>query len=30
VTVDGRALDRLGGAGEVVRDLPLPGASARG
>ena len=24
VTVDGRALDRLGGAGEVVRDLPLP------
>jgi cytoskeletal protein RodZ len=24
VTVDGRALDRLGGDGEVVRDLPLP------
>lgn len=30
VSVDGRALDRLGGAGEVVRDLPLPLASARG
>jgi cytoskeletal protein RodZ len=30
VTVDGRALDRLGGAGEVVRDLPLPISPARG
>ncbi|MEO8431581.1 MAG: RodZ domain-containing protein [Acidobacteriota bacterium] len=30
VSVDGRALDRLGGAGEVVRDLPLPLAAARG
>ncbi len=30
VTVDGRPLDRLGGAGQVVRDLVLPGSSARG
>ena len=30
VTVDGRSLDRLGGAGQVVRDLVLPGSSARG
>lgn len=30
VTVDGRALDRLGGKGEVVRDLVLPGPPARG
>jgi cytoskeleton protein RodZ len=30
VSVDGRALDRLGAAGEVVRDLPLPAASTRG
>ncbi len=30
VTVDGRSLDRLGGAGEVVRDLPLPVSPARG
>jgi len=30
VTVDGRALDRLGEAGQVVRDLPLPGGPARG
>ena len=32
VTVDGRALDRLGGTGEVVRDLSLPAgaSSARG
>lgn len=30
VSVDGRALEPLGGAGEVVRDLPLPAASARG
>lgn len=28
VSVDGRSLDRLGGAGEVVRDLPLPSALA--
>jgi cytoskeleton protein RodZ len=26
VTIDGRPLDRLGGDGEVIRDLPLPGA----
>ena len=31
VTVDGRSLDRLGAAGQVVRDLPLPpGPPARG
>lgn len=30
VTVDGRSLNRLGGSGEVVRDLPLPGNTARG
>ena len=30
VTVDGRPLERLGGAGEVVRDLVLPGGPARG
>jgi cytoskeletal protein RodZ len=30
VTVDGRPLERLGGTGEVVRDLALPGAPARG
>jgi cytoskeleton protein RodZ len=30
VTVDGRSLDRLGGAGQVVRDLPIPGSPARG
>ncbi len=30
VTVDGRSLDRLGGAGQVVRDLPLPGTPVRG
>jgi cytoskeletal protein RodZ len=30
VSVDGRALDRLGAAGEVVRDLPLPASSTRG
>ena len=30
VTVDGRALARLGQSGEVVRDLRLPGPSARG
>ncbi len=30
VSVDGRALDPLGAAGEVVRDLPLPAAPARG
>ncbi|MGH9368628.1 MAG: helix-turn-helix domain-containing protein [Thermoanaerobaculia bacterium] len=30
VTVDGISLDRLGGAGQVVRDLLLPGSSARG
>ena len=30
VSVDGRVLGPLGGAGEVVRDLPLPVASARG
>ncbi|MDQ6893378.1 MAG: DUF4115 domain-containing protein [Acidobacteriota bacterium] len=30
VSVDGHALDRLGAAGEVVRDLPLPAASTRG
>ena len=30
VTVDGRALARLGQSGEVVRDLLLPGPSARG
>jgi cytoskeleton protein RodZ len=30
VTVDGRPLDRLGGTGQVVRDLPLPGSAARG
>lgn len=30
VTVDGRPLDRLGAAGQVVRDLPLPGTPARG
>jgi hypothetical protein len=30
VTVDGRPLDRLGAAGQVVRDLPLPGSPARG
>lgn len=30
VSVDGRALDRLGAAGEVVRDLPLPAAPSRG
>jgi cytoskeletal protein RodZ len=26
VTVDGRALERLGGAGQVIRDLHVPGA----
>jgi len=26
VTVDGRALERLGGAGQVIRDLRVPGA----
>ncbi|MEP6802732.1 MAG: RodZ domain-containing protein [Acidobacteriota bacterium] len=30
VSVDGRALEPLGVAGEVVRDLPLPAASSRG
>lgn len=30
VTVDGRSLDRLGAAGQVVRDLPLPATPARG
>jgi hypothetical protein len=30
VTVDGHALARLGQSGEVVRDLRLPGPSARG
>jgi len=30
VSVDGRPLEPLGGAGEVVRDLALPAASARG
>ena len=30
VTVDGRALARLGQSGEVVRDLRLPGPPARG
>ena len=30
VSVDGQPLDRLGAAGEVVRDLPLPPASTRG
>ena len=30
VTVDGRSLERLGAAGEVVRDLALPGNAARG
>lgn len=30
VTVDGRALERLGQSGEVVRDLRLPGPPARG
>jgi hypothetical protein len=30
VTVDGLSLDRLGAAGQVVRDLPLPGSPARG
>ena len=30
VTVDGRALDRLGGEGKVVRNLLLPGSPARG
>jgi cytoskeleton protein RodZ len=30
VTVDGRSLDRLGAAGQVVRDLHLPSAPARG
>jgi cytoskeleton protein RodZ len=30
VTVDGRALARLGQSGEVVRDFRLPGPSARG
>jgi cytoskeletal protein RodZ len=30
VTVDGRPLDRLGAAGQVVRDLALPGTPARG
>jgi cytoskeletal protein RodZ len=30
VTVDGRALDPLGGAGQVVRDLPLPAPPVRG
>ena len=30
VSVDGRVLEPLGGAGEVVRDLPLPVAAARG
>ena len=30
VTVDGRSLDRLGAAGQVVRDLALPGTPARG
>lgn len=28
VSVDGRSLDRLGGTGEVVRDLPLPSGLA--
>ena len=30
VTIDGRALERLGRPGEVVRDRPLPFESARG
>ncbi len=30
VTIDGRPLDRLGAAGQVVRDLALPGSPARG
>ena len=30
VTVDGRELERLGQSGQVVRDLLLPGPSARG
>lgn len=30
VTVDGRALERLGGAGKVVRDYALPATPARG
>jgi cytoskeleton protein RodZ len=30
VTIDGRALDPLGGAGEVVRDVKLLSSSARG
>jgi cytoskeletal protein RodZ len=30
VTVDGRSLERLGRAGEVVRNLPLPVSQARG
>ena len=30
VTVDGHALDPLGGAGQVVRDLPLPAPPVRG
>ncbi|MEP7133261.1 MAG: helix-turn-helix domain-containing protein [Acidobacteriota bacterium] len=30
VTVDGHSLERLGAAGEVVRDRALPGTSARG
>jgi len=30
VTVDGRPLDRLGAAGQVVRNLALPGTPARG
>jgi hypothetical protein len=30
VTVDGRALEPLGGAGQVVRDLRLPAPPVRG
>jgi len=30
VSVDGHALDPLGGAGEVIRDVPLPSAPSRG
>lgn len=30
VTLDGRSLERLGGAGEVIRDVPVPAASERG
>lgn len=30
VTVDGRALESLGRTGQVIRDLPLPAAAARG